>query len=51
VACIRLARSPLTLAVFGLVAGYYISYAIGLARWRFRVLRAKREREAAKPDA
>lgn len=39
------ARSPLTLAVFGLLAGYYIAYAIGLARWRFRVLRAKRQRE------
>jgi len=40
------ARSPLTLAVFGLLAGYYISYAVGLVRWRFRVLRAKRERDA-----
>lgn len=40
------ARSPLTLAVFGLLAGYYIRYAIGLLRWRFGVLRAKREREA-----
>lgn len=34
------ARSPLTLAVFGLLAGYYIAYAIGLVRWRFRVARA-----------
>jgi hypothetical protein len=33
------ARSPLTLAVFGLLAGYYICYAIGLVRWRRRVLR------------
>ncbi len=41
------ARSPLTLAVFGLLAGYYIGYAIGLLRWRSGVLRAKREREAA----
>ena len=40
------ARSPLTLAVFGLLAGYYIRYAIGLVRWRFGVLRGKREREA-----
>jgi len=39
-------RSPLTLAVFGLLAGYYIGYAIGLARWHHRVLRARREREA-----
>jgi hypothetical protein len=45
------ARSPLTLAVFGLLAGYYISYAIGLVRWRFRILRAKREREALGEDA
>ncbi len=35
------ARSPLTLAVFGLLAGYYMSYAIGLVRWRFRVSRKK----------
>ena len=26
--------SPLTLGVFGLLAGYYIGYAIGLVRWR-----------------
>jgi len=41
------ARSPLTLAVFGLLAGYYISYAIGLVRWRLKVMEAKRRREAA----
>ncbi|EJL83089.1 hypothetical protein PMI15_02810 [Polaromonas sp. CF318] len=45
------ARSSLTLAVFGLLAGYYIRYAIGLLRWRFGVLRAKREREASERDA
>lgn len=44
-------RSPLTLLVFGLLAGYYIAYAIGLARWRWRVLRAKRLREAAAAPA
>ena len=44
-------RSTLTLAVFGLLAGYYIAYAVGLARWRFRVLRAKRLREGRQPDA
>ena len=38
-------RSPLTLAVFGLLAGYYMCYAIGLARWRARVIAAKRLRE------
>jgi energy-converting hydrogenase Eha subunit A len=30
------ARSPLTLALFGLLAGYYITYAIELVRWRRR---------------
>ncbi|MEO8065211.1 MAG: hypothetical protein ABI821_20960 [Pseudomonadota bacterium] len=30
------ARSPLTLAIFGLLAGYYATYASGLIRWRFR---------------
>jgi hypothetical protein len=34
------ARSPLTLAVFGLLAGYYIAYAIGLIRWRRSALAA-----------
>lgn len=42
------ARSPLTLAVFGVLAGYYIRYAVGLVRWRFAVLRARRRREADK---
>jgi hypothetical protein len=45
------ARSPLTLGVFGLLAGYYIIYAVGLVRWRFRVLAAKRRREAEKSGA
>lgn len=44
------ARSPLTLAVFGLLAGYYIAYAIGLVRWRAKVIHAKMEREAAKTN-
>ena len=45
------ARSPLTLAVFGLLAGYYIGYAIGLLRYRRGVLRSKAEREAlTKPE-
>jgi hypothetical protein len=29
-----LVRSPLTLLIFGTLAGYYVSYAIGLLRWR-----------------
>ena len=41
------ARSPLTLAVFGLLAGYYVGYAIGLLRWRARVGAAR----AAAPPA
>lgn len=28
------ARSPLTLAIFGTLAAYYTSYAIGILRWR-----------------
>ena len=31
------AASPLTLAIFGLLAGYYVTYAIGLISWRKRV--------------
>ena len=45
------ARSPLTLGAFGLMAGYYTWYMLGLVRWRRRVLRAKREREARQGDA
>ena len=30
----QLASSPLTLAVFGMLAGYYMVYAAGLLRWR-----------------
>jgi hypothetical protein len=30
------AQSPLTLAIFGLLAGYYIVYALGLIRWQSR---------------
>lgn len=42
------AQSPLTLLAFGLLAGYYIRYAIGLLQWRARVLAAKRAREAVR---
>lgn len=31
------ALSPLTLAIFGTLAGYYVAYAAGLLRWRHRV--------------
>jgi hypothetical protein len=32
-------QSWATLAVFGVLAGYYVSYALGLLRWRRRLLR------------
>ena len=41
---IEFTRSPLTLLPFGLVTGYYISYTIGLAHWRAKILAAKRRR-------
>lgn len=33
---VAFARSPLTLLIFGALAGYYVAYAIGLIRWRHR---------------
>jgi hypothetical protein len=33
-------QSPLTLAIFGTLAGYYVTYALGLLRWRRRVTNA-----------
>jgi len=33
------AATPLTLAIFGVLAGYYVSYAIGLLRWHWSVSR------------
>jgi hypothetical protein len=33
------ARSPLTLAILGLVFGYYAAYSAGLLRWRLRARR------------
>jgi hypothetical protein len=33
----QLGASPLTMALFGMLAGYYVTYAIGLLRWRARV--------------
>ena len=33
----QLGSSPLTMAIFGTLAGYYLTYAIGLLRWRARV--------------
>jgi hypothetical protein len=36
------AASALTLGIFGLLAGYYVTYAIGLVRWRLGVERDAR---------
>jgi hypothetical protein len=44
------AQNPLTVGAFGLLAGYYTWYMVGLVRWRHRVLRVKREREASNGD-
>lgn len=44
-------RNPLTLAIFGLIAGYYMSYALGLVLWRNRVLRAGGQGEAVPEEA
>jgi hypothetical protein len=38
-------ENPLTLIVFGLLAGYNIAYTIGLLRWRSRTLRGGQQRE------
>ncbi len=35
----QLGTSPLTMALFGTLAGYYVTYAIGLLRWRAQVAR------------
>jgi hypothetical protein len=32
-----LGAGPLTMALFGMLAGYYVTYAIGLLRWRAQV--------------
>ena len=33
----QIGSSPLTMAIFGTLAGYYVTYAIGLLRWRAQV--------------
>jgi len=38
-------HSPLTLLIFGTLAGYYVTYAIGLLRWRGRITAATAEAE------
>jgi hypothetical protein len=34
---LQIGGNPLTMAIFGTLAGYYVTYAIGLLRWRHRV--------------
>ena len=34
---LQIGASPLTMAIFGTLAGYYVIYAIGLLRWRAAV--------------
>jgi hypothetical protein len=45
------AQSPLTLAIFGLLASYYIAYAVGLVRWRNRVGRGEARARVKATDA
>ena len=35
----QIGANPLTMAIFGTLAGYYVAYAIGLLRWRAQVAR------------
>lgn len=43
------ARSPFTLAVFGLMAGYYVRYAVGLLQWRFSLPPAAPSQASTEP--
>jgi len=43
--------SPLTLLIFGTLAGYYVAYAIGLLRWKRQVGRAARTAATPAPAA
>jgi hypothetical protein len=43
--------SPATLFIFGLLAAYYLGYAVGLIRWRRAVFQAKQLRGAAPAEA
>jgi hypothetical protein len=45
------ASSPLTLATFGLIAGYYVTYAAGLMLWRNRELRVQPQPEPLAMDS
>jgi hypothetical protein len=45
------ASSPFTLAVFGLIAGYYVTYAVGLMLWRNRELRLQPQQAPLATDS
>ncbi len=45
------AGTPVTLSIFGLLAGYYVSYAIGLLRWRASATTAQVELEPERAEA
>jgi hypothetical protein len=45
------AATPLTLAIFGLLAGYYVTYAVGLLRWHATVGRNNATLEAERAEA
>jgi hypothetical protein len=42
-------QSPLTLLIFGTLAGYYVTYAVGLLRWRLRVTAGTADAELQPP--
>jgi hypothetical protein len=42
--------SPLTLALFGMLAGYYVTYAIGLVLWRRGIERTGQGKLESRPD-
>jgi hypothetical protein len=41
----EIAASPLTLAIFATLVGYYVTYAIGLLRWAQRAKISERKIE------
>ena len=43
------ARSPLTLLIFGTLAGYYVAYAIGLIHWRRKLSLASAPASSEQP--
>jgi hypothetical protein len=46
-----LASSPVTLLIFGALAGYYVSYAVGLLRWRRSVVNSPGPGVSSQPES